>query len=123
MVDTVYAHTSKKLSKESMDEFKECFGKGIILQKASYNQDGQCSELEYGCDHPFLDEFRRCLKTWLNDQDFPFRYFMVTETIFLLTNEKLSQSQINEFEKEFEVRCCKYSKECNSTNLKYEFKS
>ena len=76
MVDTVYAHTSKKLSKESMDEFKECFGKEIILQKASYNQDGQCSELEYGCDHPFLDEFRRCLKTWLNDQDFPFRYFI-----------------------------------------------
>ena len=106
-----------------MNEFKEYFGKEIILQKASYNQNGQCHELEYCCGHPLLDDFRQYLKTWLNDHEFSLRFFMVAQSILVFTHEKLSQAQINEFEMEFEVVCSNYSKECSSTYFKYEFES
>lgn len=123
VVNNVYAFTSKRLSKESIEEFKEDFGNEIFLKKASFDENRQCQELVYCCSHPLLDEFRYYLKSWLNDHNFPLHYFTITHTISLYTHEKLTQTQIDEFEEEFEAVFHSYSKECHSKQFEYTFKT
>lgn len=121
VVDVVCIYISSKLSQNDCDEFKNEFDAEMRLKGASFDAFGQNNEFKYYCDHRLLAAFRAYLHDWLNQNNFPVNYSMVTRDISIEVHEELSQSQIQEFEDEFEVKFLNYSLTCNSDKIKYKF--
>ncbi len=121
IVSGVYMYLPSKISKEDCEEFKNKFGGEIFLKGASLNSNGQYSEFEYYCDHKLLAEYRANVREWLINQDFPLDFITFSSDLSLFCNEKLSQSQIHDFEDEFGVKFSSCSVSCNSNQLKYIF--
>ena len=117
----MFFKTSTRLSEKSIEDFKKDFGEEIYLKGASYDGNGNVDVFEYECDHILLVKFRENVRNFLKQHNFPYTYFTVLDTISLSCHEELSDSQINDFGKTFEVQCMKYSISCNSNDIKYEF--
>lgn len=121
VVDFVHMFISSKISKDDLNEFEREFGHEIHLNGASFDENGQKREFEYFCDHELLVEFRAYVRDWLRNHNFPFDYTIVMDDISIYCSERLSETQIHEFEDEFEVRCRGYSLTCNSNEIIYKF--
>lgn len=121
VVDNVCMHISPKISEEDLKEFKREFGHEIIMVGASFDGNGQESDFKYYSDHDALVEFRARLRDWLLNHNFPYNFTTISRGITMHCYEKLSESQIREFEEEFDVKCRKYSLKCNSNDIGYEF--
>ena len=104
-----------------MKEYSNKFGAKIYLKQASYNSDGDIEEFSYDGDHKLLKDFRKSVKNWLENKNFPVIYTSITRSISLKTHDELSANQIQEFENEFDVKFKGYSQSCNSNELAYKF--
>lgn len=121
VVDRVFMYLSNKIYSKHLEEFKCDFGQEIRLKGVSFDENGQKSDFEYTCGSDRLDDFISYLRQWLKRHSFPAGFFMVMSDLSLNMDEKLSDSQIHDFEKEFEVKCKQYSMSCNSNVVKYRF--
>ena len=104
-----------------MKEYSNKFGGEIYLSGASYNGDGDIEEFSYKGDHKLLKDFRKSIKDWLENKKISVFYTSITNSISLETYDELSSKQIQEFEKEFDVKFKGYSQTCNSNELAYKF--
>ena len=104
--------------KKAFEDKWEC---ELTLEGASFGADGNENEFNYHCCPKGLAEFKSYLGFWLRDNYFPIYHTMVMESISITTTEKLSDVDISDFEKEFEVKCRGYSISCNSNRIEYKF--
>ena len=123
VTDSVYVHVSSKISQDDLDEFKKEMGHDLYLKCASYGANGNISDFEYGCNHKLLKEFRGCIENWLVNQGGYVYFILFFNSISLKMNKELSSNQIEDFEKEFEVKLREYSVSCNSNEISYKFGS
>lgn len=121
VVGSVNVYLSSKMSSEDCEDFKNDFGYEIHLEGASFDENGLKSEFKYYAHHKKLDEFSDQIKEWLTKHSFPTKFFMIKRDLSLYTYDKLSDEQIHDFEKDFNVKCKGYSISCNSEEVKYEF--
>ena len=118
----MFVYLSNKISPKHLEEFKYEFGHEIQLKRVSFDENGQKAKFEYYCCNDRLNDFKYYLRQWLNQHSFPRGSFMIMSDLSLEMDEKLSDSQIHDFENEFEVKCNQYSMSCNSNVVKYRFK-
>lgn len=102
-------------------EFKKEFEVDLTLKGATFTESGESSEFEYYCCPSTLTRFKQYLWEWLADHEFPFSYIMLSRNISVTCSQELSDGQIKEFEREFEVKLKKYEISCNSKDIEYEF--
>lgn len=103
-----------------LNKYENEFGSSVNLKNVKYGSDGS-RKYVYGLGHPLLRQFRNYIKDWLKQNDFPIVYTTLTYKIRLTCFEELSDSQIHDFEEEFEAKCSGYSVSCGSDNIEYEF--
>lgn len=121
VVNNVYVDVSNRISEEHIEEFEKDFGYQMTLEEVSFDEDGKKSEFKYRCGHERLDDFKSYINDWLRQHSFPRGYVTVMRDLSLNVDEELSDSQIQDFEEEFEVKCRGYSKSCGYGSIKYSF--
>lgn len=121
VVTGVYMYISPKMSQEDQEEFKKEFGVEISLNGTSLNRHGEYCEFEYYCDHRLLAQYRSNVHDWLKNHNFPFDFISFSSNLSLFCTGELSQSQICDFEEEFEVKFSGCSLNCNSNRMEYKF--
>ena len=68
-----------------------------------------------------MDEFGNSIRNWLANQNHRGYFTVLSDGITLEVYDELSNDQIKDFEKEFEVKFKRYSISCNSDRIDYEF--
>lgn len=100
-----------------MDEFKRDFGYPLELEGVSF---GYSKVYKYRAKHKLIDKFKSCLENWLDDHNLDC-YFFLSSYIDLEVYDELSEGVLQDFEREFDVKCREYSISCNSGKIKYRF--
>lgn len=111
----------QKISDVNLNEFEKEFKCPLILKEVTFNQFGGESQFNYHCNPFCLDDFRLQVNQWLNEHMFPGYLIRCSDDISLNCHGELSEQQIRDFEKEFDVKCIKYQISCGSDNVKYVF--
>lgn len=120
VVDVIYIYFGLKLSDNILNEFFNDFGYELKINSVKYNKYG-IKVCEYSCDHILLKNYRDHLSKWLTDQDFPVNYTILCNDISLYCSTDLSDTQIKDFEDEFEVTCLGYLISCGCDDVEYNF--
>ena len=120
VIDEVVAKCRPKISSKDLKDFKNEFNHEPDLKEVSFDKYGE-KEYKYEFRHYKLIELGSKLNAWLIENEFPISYLSIGFTLYIGTSEKLSDVQINDLEKEFNVRYDRYSISCYSNDIDYEF--
>ena len=121
VVDEVFVNVSPKLSDEDILKFNNEFNTELKLSSGSFSENGELNQVEYVCCHEKIEKFRKSIRIWLKDHDFPVMYFMVCGEISLHCSKRLSHVQITDFSDRFNVKCRRFNISCNSDDVTYVF--
>ena len=112
---------NNQISAIDLKEFKNDFNSDLTLNGVVFNEFGEKSEFHYNYDSSCLNDFKLYVHNWLKRHNFPVDYIFCSDEIRAYFYEKLSDSQINDFEKEFEVKCRKFKISCGVNEFEYIF--
>lgn len=121
VVNNVSFRCYPKISHEDINEFKNEFGREIVIKGVKFNEDGTVGEYEYDCDHDRLFEFRNLVRDWLQIHGIQVISVFLTSNIEIYTYGELLDNQIKGFEDEFDVKCRGYDLSCSSREIRYIF--
>ena len=121
VVDKLFVNVSTKLSDEDILKFNRKFDVELKLNGGSFNEDGTLDQVEYVGYPERIEEFRRDVKIWLDENEFPVSYFILSSRISLHCSERLSSDQISDFSDMFNVKCKSFDVSCNSNDVTYRF--
>ena len=111
----------QKISDVNLNEFEKEFKCPLILKEVTFNRSGEKSQFKYNCYPSCLDDFSFHVSQWLNERTFPCYLCMCSDDILLNCYDELSEQQIRDFEKEFDVKCINYQISCGLDDVEYVF--
>lgn len=111
----------QKISDVNLNEFENEFECPLILKEVTFNRSGEKSQFRYNCYPSCLDDFSFQVSQWSNEHMFPLNLVMCSKDISLNCYDELSEQQIRDFEKEFDVKCIKYHMSCGLDDVEYVF--
>ena len=120
VLDEVIAKCCPKISSKDLEDFEKEFNHEPCLKGVSFDKCGE-KWYKYGFRHDKLIELSSKLNAWSNENKFPISSSRIGFTLYISAYEKLSDVQIKDLEKEFNVKYEEYSISCNSNDINYKF--
>lgn len=120
-VESIFFVLPQKISDINLNEFSEEFNYNLALNEVSFNELGEKSKFEYCCNPPILNKFKMEVREWLHSHGVPFNLLLCSDNIHVGCYNEFSNQLINEFEKDFEVKCIRYKISCQFHEINYYF--
>ena len=112
IVDEVYIDLSCPIEDEDILKFNEDFKTELLIDRVSYTSKRGVKRYVYKFNHISIDEFASSMDKWFKKNKVPFKFFLLSRNINIISADEFSVSSILDFEKEFNVKYQGFEIDC-----------